>query len=391
MERVIRLLGAYLGALLYKSDLKRREALVRTYRLGFSELAGISPCESWRDATRGHSGFRVHRVSPSLPLNLAIPFVYEDYAAPNLAELREQYRLGEFMSDVGDEYDAMLRLGAWLGTRWDHGMSVVPGGTRVCNPIDVIAAGECGAKFWCEIAAKVAVLSATAVGWPARLATASRDGYTWEHAVAELWSNSFDKWFVLDTDFNLVYEHYGIPLSCFELCHRGEELRDSGALQVRQLASPKPSLPMQDLVPFYRYVHIDLRNDWCSRPLAVGSPAGGDRATWWTARSDLNFLLTAKRRVDDHTMFDWKVNSTLIYPLTVLRRAESLELKIGLCGYSPRLQTFEIAVDTGAWEKIEGSEANFDIREGKHTIRARLCDDYSAGPVAFVEMEFRLC
>ncbi|MGH9906455.1 MAG: hypothetical protein ACRD8U_12845, partial [Pyrinomonadaceae bacterium] len=268
---------------------------------------------------------------------------------------------------------AMLRLGGWLGTRWDHGTDEVPGGSLVCDPSTIVNAGERGARYWCEIAARTTIEAATALGWPARLLTASRDGYTWEHAVAELWSNQFSKWFVMDTDFNVVYESAGVPLSAFELSHQGEQLQNGGRLRVRAIAPAKPSLPFKDLVPFYAYVHVDMRNDWCSRPLKQGSPAGGDLATWWTARPAFSRILTAKRRVDDRAVFDWNVNSVAIHASAARRYDDGqLWLEIGLTGYSPTFEAFEASVDGQPWNRIEGGVHSFSVASGIHTVGARL-------------------
>ena len=263
--------------------------------------------------------------------------------------------------------------GAWLGTRWDHGTDRVPGGPLVCDPVKVISAGEKGAKFWCEIAARTAVDAATAVGSTSRLLTASSDGYTWEHAVAEFWSNQYEKWFVIDTDFNCVYEYEGVPLSGFELCHRGNELQKSGKLIVREIAPSKKSLPMTDLIPYYRYIHIDMRSDWCSRPLAEGSPAGGDLSTWWTSRPSLHHLLTAKRRVDDAALFNWAVNWVSIYALNAEKASDGrTSVEIGLAGYSPTFEAFEVSFDGDEWHRIEQPNYILNAGAGDHLIRARL-------------------
>ena len=154
-----------------------------------------------------------------------VPFVFESPDAPHLVALRKRFDLDSVVAGSGGEYGAQMRLATWIGTRFQHGTDKVPGGRQVCDPVAVIDAGQKGARFWCEIAARTMTQAATAVGWPARVITASRDAYTWEHAVAELWSNQFDKWFVVDPDFNVVFEADGVPLSAWELVHQGPALQ----------------------------------------------------------------------------------------------------------------------------------------------------------------------
>ena len=115
-----------------------------------------------------------------------VPFVFESPDAPHLVALRKRFDLDAVVAGPGGEYDAQMRLATWIGTRFQHGVDEVPGGRQVCDPVAVIEAGQKGSRFWCEIAARTMMHAATAVGWPARVITASRDAFTWEHAVAEL-------------------------------------------------------------------------------------------------------------------------------------------------------------------------------------------------------------
>ncbi|MGH8210541.1 MAG: hypothetical protein ACREU6_13305, partial [Steroidobacteraceae bacterium] len=312
LKQLGRLVATPLYAAMYRADLDQVQQITRSYHIGLSSPSARSALESWRDLETTVP--ELHVTGAQEPQHPEwSPFVYEQPDSPYLRSFRAKYHLDDIVRGAADEYAAMLRLGGWLGTRWDHGSDTLVGTSQVCDPSAVVEAGEQGARYWCEIAARTMVHAATAMGWPARLVTASRDGYTWEHAVAELWSNPFNKWFVIDPDFNVVYESSGIPLSAFELSHDGPGLQRAHRLTVRAIAPSKRSLPLRDLLPFYRYVHIDLRNDWCTRPLLAGSPAGGDRATWWTARSPFNPpLLTAKKHVDDAATFNWKVNSVEI-------------------------------------------------------------------------------
>ncbi|MEA3468715.1 MAG: hypothetical protein U9R57_10920, partial [Thermodesulfobacteriota bacterium] len=211
-------------------------------------------------------------------------------------------------------------------------------------------------------------------GWPARLVTASRDGYRWEHALAELWSNQFNKWFLVDTDYNIFYMADDKPLSAYELCHTGPSLQKSGKLQVKQLAPLKQGIKMQNLLPYYRYVHIDLRNDWYSRKLKKGSPAGGDLATWWTARPDLDRLLTVKLREENAERFDWHINGVSIYPSNVVRESDSddYSIKITLSGYSPYFEKFQVILDDEGWQDLESNSLKLKVKSGQHCFAARM-------------------
>lgn len=388
-ENGLRVIAVPVLAKLYNDDEDMAALLRERYWVGEKELMVSSPLESWRRIESQLPGFQVLEGNGTEQIKTDIPFVYESMHAPHLAKLREYYKLNELVSGVADEYEAMLRLGAWVGSQWDHGADSVPGGTVAFDPIEVIQAGNNGAKFWCEIATKVTVYAATALGWPARALAASRDGYTWEHAVTELWSNQYNKWFVIDADFNIVYEKDGIPLSAFELCHDGPNLQDTNQLQVRPIAPHKPSLPLMDLIPFYRYIHIDLRTDWNTRNLRRGSPTGGDLATWWTARPSLGNILTAKIRVDNREQFNWKVNTVSIYALGVdLIPETGPVLQIGLVGYSPFFETFQVSINDTPWEEVPIGKFPVQLAPGKFSIKARvITENEGIGPVYEIKFQ----
>jgi Transglutaminase-like superfamily len=373
---------------LYRSDVAQSAAIAAGYRVGMQPPAGTSSLASWQSAVGRIPGLELENPSGLVELNGRIPFVYETSSAQFLSAFRQTYHLDEVVKGAATEYDAMLKLAAWAGTRFDHGTDPVPGGNQVCDPSAVIAAGQSGSRYWCEIAARVMVHAANSLGWQARIITGSRDGYTWEHAVAELWSNQFDKWIAIDTDFNVIYEEAGVPLSAFELSARGEKLDQEHRLTVREIAPVKPSLPRKDLMPYYAYVHVDLRTDWCTRPLRAGSPAGGDQSTWWVARPTLPRILTAKVRVDDPAKFDWHVNAVALYALEARPVAGgAAQITTALSGYSPAFDHFEVSLDDAPWQRIDAAKYEAHFAPGEHTLRARLVTRAGyPGPASHVDL-----
>ena len=272
-EQVTRIAAARVGSVLYREDLVQARSLAQ--ERGQTKATTTSPV-----------------------------FVPERRDAPHLQALRKRYDLDAVIAQAPREYDAQLKLAAWVGTRFEHGSDEVPGGRQVCDPVAVFQAGQNGARFWCEIAAYSMIHAATAVGWPARMITASTDGHTWEHAVAELWSTQHKKWFVVDTDFNVVFERHGVPLSAWELVHEAPHLKQSGQLTVRRFAKFKEGLVPQDLLHLYAYAHVDYRTDWCTRPLRPASPAGGDLNTRWISRSGFEPKLTPIPQASSRAEFE---------------------------------------------------------------------------------------
>ena len=372
LKNGLRVIASHLAGIWHLEDIKTSQILQKEYWIGSKSLVGTSYTDSWENAKKTIPGFSVVGWFPAEHKVKDIPFIYEKINASQLKKLRDRYDFLGIVEGAGNEYEAMLRLGGWIGTQWDHGLDKVPGGNNLFSVSDVIEAGRNGSKFWCEIAAKATVQAATAMGWPARLVSASRDGYNYDHATTELWSNQFNKWFVIDTDFNFVFESGGIPLSAFELTHEGPELQKSGRLHIRRIAPPKPSINSVDLIPYFRYIHIDLRNDWYSRRLSRGSPAGGDLATWWSARPDLGPLLTAKIEIEDKKQFNWSMNTTFIHLEGIKPASEKYRISVALTGYSPYFRAFLVALDNRPWQPVKKYAHSFLITKGTHTLHARM-------------------
>lgn len=391
LKQAARVAVTPIAALLGSEDVRDAEQAVASYYVGTVDPSGVSPGESWTKIEQRVPGFRLDEKSVLPAPQAGIPFVYQKGSAEYLRKFRETYRLDEVVAGAPDEYEAMLRLGGWLGSQWDHGLDVLPNDSQVCDPVAVIERGRAGAKYWCEVAARTLVHASSALGWEARLITGSSDGYTWEHAVAEIWSNRFDKWFVIDADLNVVYEEGGVPLSAFELHSRGLALRTDGRLKVRRIAPPKPSLPRADVLPLYSYIHIDMRSDWCTRKLSRGSPVGGDRATWWAAHEPLrSHLLTAKIRVDDEARFDWRLNNVALYAGEPKVSAEGAALTVNLFAYSPQFAGFQVRKDDLEWQDLPGHSMLLPLEPGDHSlsVRARLVSG-ATGPESRVGYSFQ--
>lgn len=387
---VAKKLSTPLMANIYRKDVEIVRQTTIGYYVGAYELSDLQPRTSWTNLVSSSDMLKVFDGNGLQKIQKEIPFVYESLDAPSIRELRRAYRLDSYLRMKTSEYEQMLSLVAWVGSQWDHGDDLPPGDSSEPKPVEIIEAGKRGARFLCDVTARVAVQAATSVGWPARLVTASSDGYNWHHALAEIWSNQFNKWILVDTDYNILYESDGVPLSAYELCHRGPALREQGRLQVVRFAPLKQSLKKVDLLHLYRYVHIDLRNDWVSRPLRPGSPAGGDLATWWTARPDMGHLLTAKERVDDQDRFDWRVNAIEIHALGLERRPDgTCQLSIGLRGYSPYFKGFEVRLDNGEWQRADNGRWENVLKAGNHLIQARIVTG-NGGPGPVYQVAFSI-
>jgi len=173
-------------------------------------------------------GFKVRELKADIPVAVRprLAFVTTDYAEESLMALRRQYPL-EKVARGRDEWQSQLLLKEWIHKAIPRGSPKV----SYNNALDILEHAARGATFWCTHYTITYAECAAALGWQARQIGVDRkhgpEGMgSGHHGVAEVWSNQFRKWAVIDAQSNLHFEKAGIPLSAWEI--RAEWLKDGG-------------------------------------------------------------------------------------------------------------------------------------------------------------------
>ena len=150
-------------------------------------------------------------------------FDYAPHNSRGLKRLRDEYGLDKVIAKGKTEFEQLLLLRDWASRRWDHGFCNLEKWSR--TGLDYLRRAEKGECFTCAVFASMLVEAATALGFPARNLTIAkadtdfipRDTDNIGHCVAEVWSNQFRKWLVLDADTASHYERDGAPLNALEI------------------------------------------------------------------------------------------------------------------------------------------------------------------------------
>jgi len=152
---------------------------------------------------------------------------------------------------------------------------------------------------------KVAVQAFTSVGWPARLITTSATPHL-EHSLVEAWSNRFSKWFMVDTDFNIVFEPMASRFPPTRCAMPGRPCRSRGA-PPEAVGRAQAQSSAYRAASVFAYVHVDMRSDWHTRKLRWAAPREGISQPGGPPAPISGWHL-AEVRVDDPGRFDWPVN-----------------------------------------------------------------------------------
>jgi hypothetical protein len=143
-------------------------------------------------------------------------FKFEPYDLPLINQIRKEYQLDTLRNGASTELALFERIRNFARTRFRW----TGGSTRYLNMDCMIKQGE-GMCFHYSV---IIMQVAQALGIPARMASISND--KWGHEVAELWSDTYGKWILMDglMDTHFEYSETKIPMSLPEL-HR--ELLDA--------------------------------------------------------------------------------------------------------------------------------------------------------------------
>ena len=142
---------------------------------------------------------------------------HEDFHHPRLKRLRDEYRLEEAVKGEADDFRRMLRLRAWVHSRWPIDNNQNFSG----DAFAILEKAREGAGFHCAHSMTVQYAVMTSMGHVARNlgtdADHEKSGKSRHHGVNEVWSNGHAKWVLLDAKYDSHFERGGVPLSALAI------------------------------------------------------------------------------------------------------------------------------------------------------------------------------
>jgi len=366
--------------------------------------ADVQVEETWPD-----DDLRVVKWQNARIARSSFPFAYQRSDESRLQILRERYQLGWMMNPVLDrngvprprrdqvEFDKLVKLGQWVREQWlDGWKQAINWGGRLgyldyCPPWDAPVIIELAkrrlSQGMCTHYSTVFVQFCLAVGLQARHVILS------EHCVAEVWSNEYGKWVMMDVggDMNdetrvaYYFEKDGVPLSALEV-HNASLKGDLSVMILPEKAAAR--FPVKDRLPLFDRFCIALRNDHLTS-LEPGEPEHGamyyhyDGYLWWRdEKQPAPWYTFQSDRVAD---LYWTLNTTEIH---LQKMRERGCLRVELDTVTPNLACFLVQIDDGEW--VEKPPAfTWSLHPGRNALRAKTVNKFSVEGIAS-EIELHL-
>ena len=302
-------------------------------------------------------------------------FSYLPYETKRGELFRSRWKLDAVTAGATSEFDRFVRLSAWTRQQWENGWNM--GAIDFCPPWDGMVILELASRQlslgMCTHYTTVFVHACAALGLIARTLVIRC------HCVAEVWSEEYDKWVMIDTggDSNdetkatYYYARDGVPMSALEI-HDAWVRRDFDGVAIEpEYAAKRFENDLISRMQLFERFCIQLRNDEL-RTLSPGEPEHGsgsyhyDGYLWWKDEQTSPHAWFSKHsgRVAD---FYWTPNRTEIH----LSRTDHPEvLHVALRTTMPNFKGYLVQMGDGDWE-LEPDDFGWKLRRGENHLRVK--------------------
>lgn len=291
-------------------------------------------------------------------------FGYEDMLAAKLGELRRRYGLDAVTGMAATEMDKMILLRSWVRKSIPRG---VPRNVDYnFNALNILSRAEKGERFFCSEYSTVFAQCALSLGLVGRYV-----GLFKGHVVAEIWSNEFAKWVVMDVDNDLYYEKDGIPLNALDLHTIYETRKDEEMTALKGTRRERLSdEEKRNLLSYYHEFYVCMRNDWFSH-----------RYPHWHHRA--NSIMNSLEWQDSFTRNNILVSRAtrnkeeIYFPInTVSLKADASGLSKGMIRlfldtFTPDFSHFLVRVDGAEPVLVTRSTYDWNLHSGTNIINVR--------------------
>ncbi|HEU4780030.1 MAG TPA: transglutaminase domain-containing protein [Steroidobacteraceae bacterium] len=206
---------------------------------------------------------------------------FEEFDAPVLDQLRDREQLEAVIAGADSEFEKMLALKEWVAEQWPAGSPSPYPPWNAIDILDWIRLGVTGG--FCAQYSQVLLQSMASLGMTARYVEIGSTYNPYAHFVIEAWSNDYNKWVVLDADYNLHFERDGIPLSALEVHDAllASQLGDVDVVQGEfREGHPDPEVWPKWTVELYYYLRFHLKANHLSVTNEPPFDRYGDMVEW---------------------------------------------------------------------------------------------------------------
>ncbi len=268
-------------------------------------------------------------------------FDYQPFNEKKLETLRKKYNPVEIIGPAKNEFDKILIIRKWVNSRWRFG---IPHNISYnFNALDILERAEKGERFFCSEYTTTYIQLLASFGITARYV-----GLFKGHAVAEVWSEDYNKWVVIDPTFNLYYEMDGIPINALELHNIWVQGDWRGVNVVLGNKGKEIEKYPFKLIDYYENFFIRMRNDWFTNLYPRWHPKSNSimNGLEWSDRYTKNEIRIANETDRTEDLY-WTLNQVYITLVDYDVLQDGIILRVYLDTVTPNFDKFLISLNGG--------------------------------------------
>lgn len=345
-------------------------AILRTKnRMVTPILKGLTiEAQAERKADAAEQRLTVNRFDNQRIARSSYPYTFQ-HPSKNLKYLRDNWKLDDVVAKGTNEFERLLLLRNWARRQWP--CNDMGSGKRTWNAIEILSAAT-NQHGMCVHFATVFTQCAMALGYNARPVILNH------HFVADVWSDDFGKWVLMDveavhpegfTKFGTA--HYvdaatRMPLDIIDL-HReqfaairsGQALVDS-VIQMYAVDTDngphnlleKKRSPKE--ISVFQLFAMPLRNNFLDQLEPWEAFHGednyhSDAYLWWQDAAPLGFQKEYSLQTDREADIRWTVNQA---ELSLTATDSPKKLTVTINTFTPNFKKFIYRTDGGAWQSL---------------------------------------
>jgi len=295
-------------------------------------------------------------------------FDFQPYNNIKLRLLRKKYMLDEVVKNGRDDLEKFILLRRWVKSCWEKGYP--ENVSYNFDALDILDRAKKGENFFCSEYSTVYVQCALSLGLQARYV-----GLYKGHVVAEVWSDDFQKWIVMDVDNDFHYIFQEIPLNSLDL-HRAWRKKDFNDIEI---VTPEPVriVNKETEISYYESFYVRMRNDWFSNKYPHWYPKSNSimNGVEWVDVGGTDSILCA-RETDREADVYFPLNITSLGVKFLLNKKTDISFLIYLETLTPNFAHFDIQTDQEDFIKKDGSPILWSPHPGLNFLKVRAVNQF---------------
>jgi len=185
-----------------------------------------------------------------------------------LQKLKSECGLEKLLEGSKTEKEKALKVMNWVHRQWQHEGNDVP---KKTDAFSLLREAKEGKNFGSEEYAIVTVACLNALGMPARVLglktkEAATDASDARHILCEAFMKDYNKWVLLDSQFDVMPVMNNIPLNAVEF--QNAIVNQFEDLEIQSLSAPSKGSYINRIFPFLYYFQVKLDNREADNPVS---------------------------------------------------------------------------------------------------------------------------